>query len=220
MRNFKTSNFKLNRTFYFLAVFFVFWVLCWLLKLFLDAKSLWTKTDEGAFVYWLSAKLLIWIIPSIIFLRLSEKSLGDVFGTQNLRRTIIYGGGFGILFSLMNILAKTFVFHTPFISYTSALTFVSAVLISPIVEEVFFRGAVLNGFLDSYSFKTANSLTAVFFLLIHFPGWYFQGNLVNNLTSQIAFTVFLLGLIFGYIAYKSNSIIGAMIAHSLNNLTS
>jgi membrane protease YdiL (CAAX protease family) len=64
-------------------------------------------------------------------------------------------------------------------------------------------------------------VTALTFVLVHIPGWYFQGRLVEMLTTPIggALTIFVLGLIFGVIAHRSRSILAPMLAHALNNLT-
>lgn len=220
MKSAVITNNKTIATFCFLAFVYCFWILAWLLKLFLDTQNFWIKSDEGSFVYWIFPKLLVWIIPSVIFIRLIGKSFQEVLGFQNLRRTIFYGGGIGALLVLINILAKLFIFHKPLILDRSLFPFLSAVLIAPFVEEITFRGAVLNGLLAGYSPKMSNFLCAVFFLGIHLPGWYFRGELVNQLYSNVAISIFILGLIFGYIALKSNSIIGSVIAHFLNNLTS
>jgi uncharacterized protein len=220
MKSFQVSIHKINRTFYFLAVLYFVWIAAWLLKLFLDEKFLWISSDEGSFAFWLCAKLLVWILPSLIFIHILGINFRNVLGLRNLSKALVWGGGIGILIGGLNVFGKVFIYHQPIFFDKSFLPFLSAVLIAPIVEEITFRGAVLNGFRGNYSFKTANLLTATFFLGIHLPGWYFQGNFVSHLQSPRAITVFLLGLIFGYIAYKSNSIVGAILAHSLNNLTS
>ncbi len=211
---------KLNPAFYFLAVLYLLWISAWLLKIFLDRQFSWISSEEGAFGFWLAAKVLIWILPSIFFIRLLGKSWRDVLGWRKLPQALIWGGGIGVSIAALNILAKVFIFHRPIFSYVAVLPFVSAVLIAPMVEEITFRGAILNGFLADYRFKSANFLTAIFFLGIHFPGWYFPGNFESHFYSQQPIAIFLLGLIFGYVALKSNSIIGAMVVHSLNNLTS
>ena len=220
MKHFQTSIREINPTFYFLAALYFVWIAAWLLKLFLDEKFSWISSDEGSFVFWIIAKLLIWILPSVIFIHILGISFRDVLGSQNLSKALIWGGGIGIFIAGLNVLGKIFIYHQPIFFNKSFFPFIGAVLVAPIVEEITFRGAVLNGFLGSYNFKTANLLTAFFFLGIHLPGWYFQSDFVSHLQSSQAITVFLLGLIFGYVAYKSNSITGAILAHSLNNLTS
>jgi membrane protease YdiL (CAAX protease family) len=73
--------------------------------------------------------------------------------------------------------------------------FVDAVVVAPIVEELTFRGAVLGGLGPRYRFSIANSLTALLFLGSHFPGWYFQGRLMTELTTPVggAVSILLIG---------------------------
>jgi membrane protease YdiL (CAAX protease family) len=210
----------ISATLVFVAALFGVWILAWLLKLSLDPRILWFTSEEGAFTYWLAAKLIIWVLPSVMFLRSLGIRFVDVLGVRNLKRALIWGGGIGLAILFINVLSKSFIFHKPILFDKTLFPFISAVIISPIVEEITFRGAVLNGLLSGLGFKSANALTAVFFLLIHLPGWYFQGDLAGHLTSPQAVAILLLGSVFGYIAMKSDSLIGPMIAHSLNNLTS
>lgn len=85
-----------------------------------------------------------------------------------------------------------------------------------------FRGAVLANLLQQYRFVVANTLTALLFLGLHLPGWRFQGRLLTNLTAPVggALAIFSLGWVFGLVMYKGKSVLGSMLAHSLNNLFS
>lgn len=77
-------------------------------------------------------------------------------------------------------------------------------ILSPIVEEIVFRGVLLNK-LRIYGDKTAVWFTALTFGLFH-------GNL-----SQF-FYAFVLGLIFGYLVIRTNTIKYAVILHIIVNL--
>lgn len=77
-------------------------------------------------------------------------------------------------------------------------------ILSPIIEEIVFRGVLLDK-LRGYGDKTAIWFTALTFALFH-------GNL-----SQF-FYAFILGLIFGYIAIKTNTIRYTIILHILVNI--
>lgn len=101
-------------------------------------------------------------------------------------------------------------------------TLISVTVIAPFVEELLFRGAVLGGLLQRYRFGTANVISSLLFVSVHFPGWYFSGTLVDNLTKPIggALSIFVLGLIFGFVTRQSRSVLGGMLAHGINNLFS
>jgi membrane protease YdiL (CAAX protease family) len=58
------------------------------------------------------------------------------------------------------------------------------------------------------------------FVSLHLPGWYFMGHLRERLTAPLggAFSIFLLGLAFGYVTYRSRSVAAGVVAHFVNNL--
>jgi membrane protease YdiL (CAAX protease family) len=96
------------------------------------------------------------------------------------------------------------------------------VIVAPIVEEFTFRGAILQTLLSRYRFIVANTVTAVFFLGIHLPGWRFQGRLSDMLAQPIggALSILFIGWILGLVAYKSKSVAVSTLTHVLNNLFS
>jgi uncharacterized protein len=82
------------------------------------------------------------------------------------------------------------------------------VIITPIVEEIVYRGFLFNMLLKKYSLKIALIASSLIFALIHLR---FTG---------IGF-LFLYGLFFGYVYYKTNSLIAPILAHfTINFLAS
>lgn len=80
----------------------------------------------------------------------------------------------------------------------------SACIIAPIIEEVVFRGIILNGMLKRYSPTTAIVISSLIFAIIH-------GNIHQ------AVNAFVLALIIGYVFYKTRSIYLAIFCHFINN---
>ncbi|MCT4673783.1 MAG: CPBP family intramembrane metalloprotease [Prolixibacteraceae bacterium] len=78
------------------------------------------------------------------------------------------------------------------------------VLIGPIIEELIFRGIIMNGFLRNYSKSKAILISALLFGLFHMNPW-----------QLIPAT--LLGIIIGTLRAQTGSITIAIIAHSLHN---
>jgi len=93
------------------------------------------------------------------------------------------------------------------------------VVVSPVVEEIAFRGVILPGLLQKLNFFRANTLTALMFLLVHLPGWFFQDRLLSMLENPVggAFSIVLLGWLFGAVAYESKSVSAGILAHIINN---
>ena len=82
-------------------------------------------------------------------------------------------------------------------------TFISIVCVTPLFEEWLFRGIILNGFLQRYSFFKAIFLSAILFALLH--GGF-----------QILTAAFW-GILTGYIYYVTKSIWSGIVLHGINN---
>ena len=82
------------------------------------------------------------------------------------------------------------------------------------------RGAVFWNLQQVHSTAVANVVSSLMFIVLHIPGWYFMGTLMENLTRPIggALSIFLLGLAFGYATHRGRSVVAGMLAHFLNNL--
>lgn len=79
-------------------------------------------------------------------------------------------------------------------------------------EELLFRGFFYNLLAASLPPVVANLLSALFFLLIHVPGWLLRGRaFVDFLTMGAG--VFALGLAFGWLFGKSKSLWTPILAH-------
>jgi uncharacterized protein len=203
-------------------VFFLYiaWIGAWLLEQILEQHLDSMTTSQGQFMYWLVMKLLIWVLPAVVLIRYSGRTLTEVFGIKRVRSLLLWGCGVGLLLGGITILIKV-LGHQPFFSSYTPWSVLGAVIVAPIVEEITFRGAVLGSLTQQYRFVYANIVTALLFLGIHLPGWYFQGNLVSNLSNPIggAVSIFLLGLVFGYVSYRSKSLSGSILTHILNNVS-
>ena len=81
----------------------------------------------------------------------------------------------------------------------------TTVIAAPLVEEMLFRGYLQKVLEESWEDITkAILVTSLFFALVHFnPYWIVQ--------------IYLLGLVLGYLAWRTNSIIPGIILHGLNN---
>lgn len=83
--------------------------------------------------------------------------------------------------------------------------FLSGVVAAPVLEEILFRGIILEGFLRNYSPQKAIIWSALIFGLAHLNPWQSFG--------AIAF-----GLLFGWVYVKTESLIPCIILHFANNL--
>lgn len=84
------------------------------------------------------------------------------------------------------------------------IAFFLIVVLAPLLEELLFRGVVLDGYLKNYKPTHAIVGSALLFALIH-------GNMAQG------FGAFFIGLVIGWIYWKTNSIIPGIIIHFVNN---
>jgi membrane protease YdiL (CAAX protease family) len=192
------------------------WVIAWIAFDESRDQVAWLTTDAGAFAYWSVLKLVVWAIPALWLIKASGRTIAEMLGAGRLAATLAWGLGAGLIFSAINIALKGGPTAPDF-----SWALINAVLVAPAVEETAFRGAVLGALTTRLSFPVANTVTAALFVLSHMPGWWFQGRLMDMLTRPIggALSIFILGWLFGWIAYKARSTGAAMIAHALNNFS-
>lgn len=82
--------------------------------------------------------------------------------------------------------------------------FMMAVIAAPLLEELMFRGIILDGYLKNYKPEYAILVSAFLFGLIH-------GNLAQGIGA------FALGALFGWIYWKTQSITPVVLLHFVNN---
>jgi membrane protease YdiL (CAAX protease family) len=92
----------------------------------------------------------------------------------------------------------------------------AAVFISPVTEEIFFRGLVFGKFLENHRLSIANLLQSLLFTAMHCPNWIWVQGLTSNLVI-LSVSIFALALLLGWVTFYSNSIWPAIGIHILNN---
>ncbi len=191
------------------------WVGMWILYQSIESNTNLLSTESSKFFYWFGMKIIFWLLPAVYVARISKIKLVSF---KQFETALKWGIGSGLILGIFAIIPKI-LSHQPILSLTFSWSIFNAVLVSPILEEILFRGAILPVFKQKYSFITANLITSILFLGLHIPGWYFQGVLANNLINPMggALSIFLLSLVFGYIAHKSKTSLASIAAHILNN---
>ncbi len=81
---------------------------------------------------------------------------------------------------------------------------IQAVIAAPLLEELIFRGVILKGFLRNYSPLKAILLSSFLFGVIHI----IPGQVVAS---------FFTGLLFGFIYWKTRSLLTSVLLHAINN---
>ncbi|KIL51037.1 CPBP family intramembrane glutamic endopeptidase [Jeotgalibacillus campisalis] len=89
--------------------------------------------------------------------------------------------------------------------FTFGIAFVSAAIISPIYEEIFYRGFLYKWFKVKWGIPAGILFSSIIFTVVHIPTY-------NTLPVN-----FVSGIIFAWTYEKSGSILPAMIIHSILN---
>jgi len=87
--------------------------------------------------------------------------------------------------------------------------------VSPLTEEVFFRGLLMKSFENKFSALSANLLQAFLFSFIHLAYfWLIEFNLGIIIPTFLGMPV---GILFGWIVQKTDSLISSIILHVIHN---
>lgn len=207
----------IRATITYLSWLFCAWTGAWLIWHALRQASEFAASDVGAFLYWTTAKVTIWVLPALLVMRASGRTLPQALGLDRLPTMLAWGLGTGAVVAAGNLAANGGAIALP----ESTWALVNATIVAPAVEEIAFRGAVLGALLERFRFVVANTMTAAAFVVAHVPGWYFQERLIDMLTTPIggAASIFVLGWLFGWIVHASKTLGAGIIAHALNNAT-
>ena len=201
----------------FLLAFFVLWSIC--------AKVFWHSPLNDLLLSALGrawSDLLLYAINAAVWLGFALvylKSIGcdDLLSCLKLKPYVARGLVIGALVGsgfLVKDLVRVWLFEqrTPDLDGLAVGFFVA-----PFVEEVVFRGCVLQRATRYTGFWRANLLSSALFLAIHLPGWGFAGfPAAGALLSALAF-VFALSLLLGYLLKRTQSLWSCVVVHTASN---
>jgi len=159
----------------------------------------------------------------VIFLgfKRTHKKFNEVFMFNNVPlkywvSIIVFMFGFVIVSSELDNILQYFlpmpsffqdVFESMLVNEYIIVSILLVGIIPAFVEEMLFRGVILNGFRGNYSRRKAIILSSVLFGAIHLNPWQFV-------------TAFIIGIISAWICIKTESIILSIYIHLFNNVLS
>lgn len=104
--------------------------------------------------------------------------------------------------------------------FLSIAIWLDAIILAAFMDEIVFRGIILQKLTLLTTFKRANIFNTLFFVFIHFPKWFSIGYFYHfNFIGSINF-IFWFGLLMGYVFKKSNSLWPCIWIHLANNFIS
>ncbi|GCE29775.1 hypothetical protein KDA_52590 [Dictyobacter alpinus] len=164
----------------------------------------------------IGVRLLLWVLPVFLYLRYIDHVNPIVYLKLNTywKRGILIG----LTLSLLNFLGMVLRFGWPHLSmqYVTWNSILSTSILIGLIEEIPFRGFILQKLQEKVSFWLSNLLSSLLFLGIHLPGWI----MLHALTWSNVISIFVLGVIFATIFHFSKTLWSSIITHSLNDFLS
>lgn len=207
-------------------------LLGWTILAFIGVTTLTTilliafAAEHYSFVRIISDSLLYFLIYKIVISQMKKQSLSIeavAHSTPKKGRDLLKITGWTLLVAVVatsfSIFLLTLVSFIPnifdrLIPYLDQIStdgglspsylFIIAVIVAPIVEEIVFRGYIMNKWVDKYSVKKGVIFSALLFMFIHF--------------SSLFIPQLLLGLLCALVYIKYQNLFYAIFTHSLYNL--
>jgi len=161
-------------------------------------------------------RLLIWVVPVFAYLRHVDRV--EPLGCLRLTRNVGRGVSVGLLLTVLNLAGSIARFGMPHptmarITWHSLL---GTSFFVGFIEEIPYRGFMLQQIETRTGFWIANLLTSLLFVAIHVPGWI----ALHQLSADRVVTIFVFGAVMAAVFKYSGSLWGAIVAHSANDFLS
>jgi membrane protease YdiL (CAAX protease family) len=202
----------------FLAAFFLAWSLRATIFYSIDEKI---SPGLSRVLFSQFIKLLLWVVPAFGFAWFVRRAspvqyLGISVLPTRKQWAICLGvtGAFLCAIIAFETVAghKRFSFAAPSFSLIALI----GLVVSPVLEEILFRGLVLKELAGLLSSWNANLITSALFVGIHLPFWLFHSGPTQAVLAN-AVGVFAFSLLAGWLYLRSRSIWPPVGVHILNN---
>jgi len=208
----KVKNNDIKTMIVFLLIFYFVWTI----------KELWLIDYIYFFGNNISSLLealvkgFIWIVPTWLYIKYYLHT--NPFEYLRVNVNVKIGLFWGVVLSLL--IGLYFAFETYIInqqSFQFSLSiddYLNGFLMAGIAEEIVFRGLILQEINKKMAFWKANIITALLFLVIHYPVWIYNEIFFYFGTHVY---IFILGILFGFVYKKTGSLWSVIIFHALHN---
>ncbi|HWS55688.1 MAG TPA: CPBP family intramembrane glutamic endopeptidase [Pyrinomonadaceae bacterium] len=210
--------------FVFVLLFFAVWAL---------RATVLFPLDERVEPPWLRAvyghawKFAVWVVPAYVYVRARSRRRPLEYmklTTRPRAKGLLAAAVAAVLFFAGVILFEGFTSGRNLnplwrAGLPAALSTLLAVAVSPVMEEILFRGFLLNALRERAGFWTANLLTALLFVLVHWPHWLWAGGWRPSLVAVSA-SILILALFLGLVLRWTNSLWPCVLVHVFNNFLS
>jgi uncharacterized protein len=197
---------------WYLFIFFFVWTVkeLWFIKYIYLFDNTTQAFLEG------SVKSFIWVVPTWLYIKyfLNANPFHYLKIRDNFKKGVFWGIVLSLVFGLYFV-AQTYIINKqPFHVSLSLDDYLNTFILAGIIEEMVFRGLILQEINKRLIFWKANLLTALLFVCIHYPIWIHHAEIFNFGTHLY---IFLIGLLFGFVYKKTGSLWSVAILHSFHN---
>ena len=196
----------------YLIAFHAFWMSVYVFAIYPWMRSLGERTLRYALIN-ISIRLAVWVLP--VFLYLIYVDGVNPFEYLKLKHNCKRGVIIGVVLSVINLLGTTIRFGLPHPTVQS-LTWNSVIgtsILIGFIEEIPYRGFMLQKFAERYGFWAATAISSILFLSIHLPGWIS----LHLLKAGSVISVFVFGMVMAIVFRYGKSLWGPIITHSTND---
>jgi CAAX protease family protein len=161
-------------------------------------------------------RLLVWVAPVVLYLRRVDRV--EVLDYLRLKGSFRRGLAVAAVLTALNFLGTVMRFGPPVpslrrVTWNSVL---GTSFMVGVIEEVPYRGFMLQKMAERVGFWRANLITSTLFLVVHLPGWIALG----LLSVDRAVTVFVFAFVMACAFRLADSLWAPILTHSTNDLIS
>jgi membrane protease YdiL (CAAX protease family) len=164
----------------------------------------------------LSIRLLVWVVPVWCYLRFVDRvdPLQYLKMTGHVRRGLVVA----LVLTAVNLAGSIARFGPPHPSLDRVTwnSILGTSFLIGLIEEIPYRGFMLQKFAERLGFWRANLITSLLFVAIHVPGWI----ALNIFSPAVAVTILVFGFVMAVVFRYSGSLWAPIVVHSANDFMS
>ena len=181
----------------------------WIVSFFYSIPN---TTAEGLAFNKLIETTLI-VIPILLLVKASGDDMNSILLKKGNRKLgLIIGGGGFFVFLLVSFIGAILLFYGTALTLEKFVIWLPWILIfvlsNGLLEELLYRGLFFEKYRNFLGFNLCNLLQALVYSLMHFGVSYTSDSLI------FLGITFVLGILYGYIILKTNSLLGSILFHA------
>jgi uncharacterized protein len=199
----------------YVAAFHLLWIF-WPYFLYPRLTAALGERSLGYAVVQLTIRVLFWVAPVWLYVSYVDgvEPLEYLKLTHNVRR----GLAAALVLTIVNVLGMLLRFGIPHPSLSRVTwnSMLGTSLLVGVIEEIPYRGFMLQKLAERMPFWRANVITSALFLAIHLPGWI----ALHTFRTGSAITILVFGLIMAGVFKFAGSLWAPIVTHSANDCLS